>query len=75
MSELRAAGISAECDHMGRSVKAQLKYANKIGAAWVIIIGDEEMEKQAAVVRDMANSRETLVPFGELNDFIKAGQV
>ncbi len=75
VSELREAGINAECDHMGRSVKAQLKYANKIGAAWVIIIGDEEMEKQAAVVRDMANSRETLVPFGELNDFIKAGQV
>ena len=75
VSELREAGINAECDHMGRSVKAQLKYANKIGAAWVIIIGDEEMEKQAAVVRDMANSRETLVPFGVLFDFIKAGQV
>ncbi|MGE5495506.1 MAG: histidine--tRNA ligase [Burkholderiales bacterium] len=75
LSELREAGINAECDHMGRSLKAQLKYANKIGAAWVIIIGDEEMEKQAAVVRDMANSRETLVPFGELNDFIKAGQI
>lgn len=74
-SDLRNAGVKAECDHMGRSLKAQLKYANKTSAAWVIIIGDDEMEKQAAIVRNMADSKESTVPFGELNDFIKAGQI
>jgi histidyl-tRNA synthetase len=74
-SGLRDAGIKAECDHMGRSVKAQLKYANKLGAAWVIIIGEDEINNNAAVVRDMANSKETTVPFAELNDFIKAGSI
>ena len=60
---------------MARSMKAQLKYANKIGAVLVIIIGDDEINKDIAVVRDMANSKEYTVPFKGLNDFIKAGQL
>ncbi len=74
-SELRESGVKAECDHMGRSMKAQLKYANKIGAPWVIIIGEDEINKGAAVVRDMENSKENSVPFKELKSFIKAGLV
>lgn len=73
--ELRDSGLKAECDHMGRSVKAQLKYANKLGAAWVIIIGDDEMKNSKAIVRDMVNSKEHPVPFAELKSFIKAGQL
>lgn len=73
--ELRDFGLKAECDHMGRSVKAQLKYANKTGAAWAIIIGDEEMKNGTAVVKDMVNSKEHSVPFSELKSFIKAGQL
>ncbi len=74
-SELREAGVKAECDHMQRSMKAQLKYANKLGAPWVIIIGEDEIKKGAAAVRDMENSKETIVPFEELKSFIKAGLV
>lgn len=74
-AELRDAGIITECDHMERSLKAQLKYANKTGAAWVIIIGDEEIKSGTAVVRDMLNSKEHPVPFTELKSFIKAGQL
>jgi histidyl-tRNA synthetase len=72
--ELRDTGVKAECDHMERSVKAQLKYANKTGAAWVIIIGDEEIKNGKAILRDMINSKEHPVPFSELKSFIKAGQ-
>ena len=71
---LRAAGISAECDHMGRSMKAQMKYANKIGASRVVIIGGDELERGAAVVRDMENSIEKEVPLAELNQYFKAGK-
>ena len=71
--ELRSAGFVAESDHMGRSVKAQLKYADKIGAKKVVIIGDDEISKGAAVVRDMDKSEEYNVPFSELKEFIRAG--
>lgn len=70
---LREAGIKAECDHMGRSLKAQLKYAGKLGARFTVIIGDDELSKRVAVVRDMKKSEEKTVPFEELNQMIKAG--
>jgi histidyl-tRNA synthetase len=70
---LREAGIKAECDHMGRSLKAQLKYAGKLGARFTVIIGDDELSKGIAVVRDMEKSEEKTVPFEELNQMIKAG--
>ena len=70
---LRDAGIKAECDHMTRSLKAQLKYAGKIGAKFVAIIGDDELSKGVCVLRDMAKSEEKTVPLAELNQIIKAG--
>lgn len=73
-TNLRKSGIKTECDHMGRSMKAQMKYAGKIGAKKVIIIGDDEIEKGAAVVRDMTKSEEQTVTFDKLNEFIKAGE-
>ena len=72
-TRLRSLGIKTECDHMDRSLKAQLKYANKIGASQVIIIGDDEIKKGVAVVRNMEKSEENTVPLSELNEFIKAG--
>ncbi len=70
---LRDAGIKAECDHMGRSLKAQLKYAAKLDARFTVIIGDDELSKSVAVVRDMEKSEENTVPIAELNQIIKAG--
>ncbi len=70
---LRDAGIKAECDHMARSLKAQLKFAGKLGAKFVAIIGDDELAKGVCVLRDMAKSEEKTVPLTELNQIIKAG--
>ncbi len=50
---LREEGIKVEVDHTSRSMKAQLKYADKIGAPYVVIIGDNELENNSAVVRNM----------------------
>ncbi len=58
VSELRAAGIKADVDHAARSMKAQFKYANKIGANKVIVIAGDELEKGVVKVRDMSNSTE-----------------
>ena len=70
-TQLRNAGVKAECDHMGRSMKAQMKYAGKIGAAKVVIIGEDELKNKEAVVRDMAQSKEDTVAFEQLINFIK----
>lgn len=52
---LRSEGFFAQCDLMGRSVKAQMKYANKIGAKYVIVLGDDELQKGEAVLKSMHN--------------------
>ena len=53
-SELRAKNLRAETDLMDRSLKAQMKYADKIGARFVIVIGDNEVESGNVTVKDMA---------------------
>ena len=66
VERLRKDGVYAECDLVGRSLKAQMKYANKIGAAYTLIIGDSEVESGKAMLRDMQNSTQTEV---SLSDF------
>ena len=63
--KLRAAGIAAETDHMKRSVKAQFKYADKIGAKYVAVIGGNELETGVMNVKCMATSTSESVPFAE----------
>lgn len=52
---LRAAGVSCEIDHMGKSVKAQFKYADKIGAKFVLTIGENELENGKAGLKRMSD--------------------
>lgn len=52
-NHLRDKGLYVQCDLMGRSVKAQMKYANKIGAKYVIVLGDDERTKGEAVLKPM----------------------
>ena len=58
---LRRTGAFVECDLVGRSLKAQMKYANKIGADYTLIIGDAELDSGRANLRDMKNSTQTEV--------------
>ena len=51
---LREEGFSAECDIIGRSVKAQMKYADKIGARYSMILGDNELAENKAKIKNMA---------------------
>lgn len=53
---LRSSGVYAESDLVGRSLKAQMKYADKIGAAYTLIIGDSEMESGRAQLKHMTDS-------------------
>ena len=58
---LRQAGIYCECDLMERSLKAQMKYAAKIGAAYTLIIGDSEAESGRAQLRNMESGEQVEV--------------
>lgn len=73
-SELRDAGINADCDIMGRSLKAQMKYADKTGARFVLILGDSEIESGKAIVKEMATSEQTEVSLDAIVDFIRSKQ-
>ena len=61
VSKLRDKGLSVEFDTMDRSLKAQMKYANKVGASYVMIIGEQEVLRSRANLKSMQNSREVEV--------------
>ncbi|MEG2813468.1 MAG: histidine--tRNA ligase [Oscillospiraceae bacterium] len=54
-TKMRDEGFFAECDLMDRSVKAQMKYANKINARYSLIIGENELLSGKAILKDMKN--------------------
>ncbi len=58
---LRREGIFCECDVVGRSLKAQMKYANKIGAEYALILGDSEIESGKAQLRNMKDGTQSEV--------------
>ena len=70
VKELRGKGIKADMDHCARSIKAQFKYAGKIGAKTVVVIGEEEMENDTAVVKTMETGEERVIRQGELLLFL-----
>ncbi len=61
VKKLRDYGFWAECDVSGRSFKAQMKYANKIGATYCMVIGSDEMRDNRAKLKRMSDGEETAV--------------
>lgn len=51
--DLRLLGIRAERDLCARSVKAQMKYANKLGAGFSIVLGDDEISQNSVDIKNM----------------------
>ena len=68
---LRRAGVSADYDMMGRGVKAQMKYADKSGARFVVVIGDNELESGTAVLKNMDTGEERSVALGDIAGALK----
>lgn len=69
-TQLRAAGVAADFDTMSRSLKAQMRYADKLGAAFTMVIGDDELARHEATVKEMATGAQTALPLG--GDFADA---
>lgn len=70
--DLRGGGAAADMDYTGRSLKAQMKIANKLGARYVVILGEDEIAAGSATVRDMSSSEQQSVPLSELVDYVKS---
>lgn len=66
--ELRDEGYKAETDICGRGLKAQMKYANKIGAKFTLVLGDNEVENGKASLKNMSNSSEKEINLNELTE-------
>ncbi len=65
-ARLRNAGLFAEMDYGGRSLKAQMKLANKLNARYVVILAEEELAQGAARIRNMTSGQESIVTFEDL---------
>ncbi len=71
---LRSEGLICETDLLGRSVKAQFKYADKLGARYVVVLGEAELKEGVAEVKDMETSSSARVRFGALAQYIRQGR-
>lgn len=57
--DMRAEGFACQYDLNGRGLRAQMKYADKLGAKYTIVLGDNEIEEGVAKLKNMANGEET----------------
>jgi histidyl-tRNA synthetase len=68
VSELREEGVGATIDLGSRSMKSQMRRAERLGAPWVVIVGPQEWERSAAAVRDMARREQNEVSLARLRE-------
>ncbi|MDI9489585.1 MAG: histidine--tRNA ligase [Bacillota bacterium] len=69
--DLRKDGFIIETDYMDRSVKAQMKYANKIGAKHTVIIGADELAAKKVNIKDMDRGEQFELSLDKISDFLK----
>ncbi len=70
MSQLQAAGVRAEMDYQSKSLKAQLRRANKLNARYCLVLGDEELASGQAQLKNMADGTQTPVSLTGLVDLL-----
>lgn len=70
---LRESSFITQCDTMDRSLKSQMKYANKLGAKFVLVLGDDEVSTNKAKIKNMQTGEETEINLDErfLKEFYK----
>lgn len=67
--KLRVKGLSVDYDIMDRGFKPQLKYANKTGVKYLVILGEDEIAKGTASVKDMQSGEQVEVALSELEKY------
>lgn len=71
VAELRTAGLGAEVDYQGRSLRGQLDYAAKIGARFLVVLGDDELASGLVKVRELATRDEKEAPLEGLAGWLQ----
>jgi histidyl-tRNA synthetase len=71
VTELRRNDVSAEMEYAGRSLRAQMKTADKINAQNVIFLGEDEISKGIVSVRDMKSGEQEEVSIEQLVGYLK----
>ncbi len=67
---LRAKGFRVEADWSGRRLKNLLRQADKLGAQTVLILGEEELSRQEALLKDLRTGKQETIPFKDLTDLV-----
>ena len=70
-STFRAKGIATELDYASRKMKAQMKAADRQGAKWVLVLGEQELAENAAAVKNMESGTQEKVPFHDLVNYLQ----
>ena len=70
-NKLRKAKINVVFDPLRRSMKAQMRAANKSGSHFVIILGTNEIENKTLVIKNLRNSEQKVIPQSDLTKFFK----
>jgi len=65
LRQVREYGLSAETDVVGRGLRPQMKYADKLGALYSMVLGDNEIEQNKATVKNMQTGEQTELPLDE----------
>lgn len=71
VEELRSQNINVSKDIMERGLKAQFKYADKIGAKYTITIGDDEIKNNRVSIKEMASGNVKEIEIDEVAEFLK----
>lgn len=65
VNQLQKCSVIAECDLCARSLKAQMKYADKIGAVYTLVLGDDELQSGKAVLKNMKTGQKNQISIGD----------
>ncbi len=71
LHELRAVGIQADKDYLGRKMKAQFKSADRFNSSYVLVLGDEELEKQMINIKNLETGDQIEVKLEEVVSYMK----
>ena len=71
---LRQNGIKAETDHTGRGLRAQMKYADKLGCKYSLVLGEDEIASGKGVIKNMKDGTQTEVVLENLVNFFTEGK-
>jgi histidyl-tRNA synthetase len=72
INELHLQGIRAELDYEAKSLKSQMRRADKLKARYVLILGEEELRKRKAVLRNMETKSQEEIPIADLLETLKS---